>query len=70
MADEYFKLERQVFDDKLKVAQELQPTEDNEGNKAWVDNRKYPIYDTDGTITGLFGIARVISDYEYSQSNK
>ena len=67
LADEYFKLERQVFDGKLKMAQDFQPTEDNDGNKGWVDNRKYPIYNQAKAIVGLFGIARVISDDEYSK---
>jgi len=66
LADEYFKLERDVFDNKHQVAQELQATVDNDGNKAWVDNRKYPIYDEQGVVIGLFGIARVISDNEHS----
>jgi PAS domain S-box-containing protein len=60
LADEYFKLEREVFDNGKSVAQELQPTLDKDGNKAWVDNRKYPIYDEHGAVIGLFGIARVI----------
>lgn len=68
LADEYFKLEREVFDHGAHVAQELQPTLDKDGNKAWVDNRKYPIYNESGSIIGLFGIARVISNYEYENS--
>ncbi|MDD2698552.1 MAG: diguanylate cyclase [Arcobacteraceae bacterium] len=62
MADEYFKLEREVFDNGVSVAQKLQPTLDKDGNKAWVDNRKYPIYDESGEVIGLFGIARIVSD--------
>jgi hypothetical protein len=30
--------------------------------KGWVDNRKYPIRNAQGEITGLFGIARVITE--------
>lgn len=67
MADEYFKLEREVFDHGAVVAQELQPTLDNDGNRAWVDNRKYPSYDESGVIIGLFGIARVVSDDERNE---
>ena len=69
LADEYFILERKVFDSELEVAQEFQPTLDNDGNKAWVDNRKYPIHNELGEIIGLFGIARVISDDEYEKQN-
>ena len=70
LADKYFKLERQIFDEEIAVAQDIQPTVDNDGNKAWVDNRKYPIYDEHGEIIGLFGIARIISDYEYEREKK
>ncbi|WP_029407106.1 diguanylate cyclase [Thiomicrorhabdus sp. Milos-T2] len=64
-ADQYFKLEKQIFSGEVEVAQEYQPTLDDEGNKGWVDNRKYPIKDQNGEIIGLFGIARVISDQEH-----
>ncbi|RLA75922.1 MAG: hypothetical protein DRG78_20050 [Epsilonproteobacteria bacterium] len=62
LADKYFKLERKVFDGELDVAQEIQPTLDKDGNKASVDNRKYPIKDEQGNIIGLFGVARVFLD--------
>ena len=62
LADEYFSLERKVFDGELEVAQEIQPTVDNEGNKGYVDNRKYPIHDEAGNIIGLFGIARIVTN--------
>ena len=61
LADKYFQLERKVLDEEIEVAQELQPTVDKNGNKTWVDNRKYPIRDEKGDIIGLFGIARIIS---------
>ncbi|QSA96911.1 PAS domain S-box protein [Methylococcus sp. EFPC2] len=59
-ADLYYKLEKQVFAG-TEVAQEIQETLDVKGNKGWVDNRKYPLRDEHGNITGLFGIARIIT---------
>jgi len=64
-ADQYFKLEKQVFSGDVSVAQEYQTTLDDQGNKGWVDNRKYPIKDQTGKVIGLFGIARVITDAEH-----
>ena len=61
-ADKYYSLEKQIFSGKVAVAQETQPTLDNNGKKGWVDNRKYPIKDKNGTIIGLFGIARDITE--------
>lgn len=65
LADEYFKLEKAVFQGNIEVSQKFQPTVDKSGKQGWVDNRKYPIKDNNGNIIGLFGIARVISQQEY-----
>lgn len=62
-ADEYYRLEKQVFAG-LPVAHEIQETLDKQGNKGWVDNRKYPIKNNKGDIIGLFGIARVITQHK------
>jgi len=60
-ADIYYELEKQVFSGVF-VAQDVQEMSDNDGNIGWVDNRKYPIYDAQKQITGLFGIARNITE--------
>jgi two-component system, cell cycle response regulator len=60
-ADKYFILEKEVFNGTLNVAQEIQPILDNNGHHGWVDNRKYPIKNSEGEIIGLFGIARILS---------
>ena len=64
-ADEYFLLEKEVLNGNVSVSQKFQPYEDNEGNKGWVDNRKYPIKNANEEIIGLFGIARIVSTEEY-----
>lgn len=61
-ADAYFKLEKDVFSGTIEVSRALQPILNNNGNHGWVDNRKYPIKNSEGEIIGLFGIARVVSD--------
>lgn len=66
-ADQYFKLEKDVFSGELDVAREVQPILDKNGNKGWVDNRKYPIKNKEGEIIGLFGIARTLPDYHGSE---
>lgn len=60
-ADIYYKLEKEVFSG-VTVAHEIQETLYQDGTKGWVNNRKYPIKNDDGEITGLFGIARDITD--------
>ena len=60
-ADIYYRLEKQVFQG-VAVAHEVQETLNTDGKKGWVDNRKYPILDERGTVIGLYGIARDISE--------
>ncbi len=59
-ADAYYRLEKQVFAG-LHIAHEVQGYLANDGHSGWVDNRKYPITDSEGQIIGLFGIARDIT---------
>lgn len=60
-ADIYYRLEKQVFAG-IPIAHEIQEYLSKEGEKGWVDNRKYPIHDKEGNIIGLYGIARDITD--------
>lgn len=60
-ADAYFSLEKEVLSGSVPVASAIQPMEDPQGNKGWVDNRKYPIRDGTGEIIGLFGVARDVT---------
>lgn len=59
-ADAYYRLEKEVFRDGI-IAQEEQNYITKDGKKGWVDNRKYPIKDSNKTIIGLYGIARDIT---------
>ena len=59
-ADIYYRLEKQVFAG-MNVAHEIQKTSNNAIHSCWIDNRKYPIYNDNGEISGLFGIALDIS---------
>jgi len=65
-ADRYYALEKQVFSG-ASVANEIQATLDNSGIKGWVDNRKYPTHNETNEISGLFGIARDITDNHNKQ---
>jgi len=60
-ADIYYRLEKQVFSG-IDVAHEVQGYVSNEGQQGWVDNRKYPLRDAQGEITGLFGVARDVTE--------
>lgn len=68
-ADNYYRLEKQVFSGGIEVAHEIQKILDFHGNVGWVDNRKYPIKDKSGNIIGLFGIARNITESKQLQES-
>jgi PAS domain S-box-containing protein len=68
-ADKYYSLEKQIFSGEVSIAHEIQPTLDNKGKNGWVDNRKYPIKNNNGTIIDLFGIARDITEREEMLEN-
>ncbi len=68
-ADDYYRLEKQLYSEQVKVAHEIQRISDNQGNQRWVDNRKYPIKEASGNIIGLVGIARdVTTNIEIEQA--
>lgn len=66
LADIYYRLEKQVFAG-IPIAHEIQETLTNDGIHGWVDNRKYPIRDENGTLIGLYGIARDITQSKLQQ---
>lgn len=65
-ADIYYHLEKLVFSG-VHVAHEEQETLNTNGEKGWIDNRKYPMHDENGQIIGLFGIARDITENKQQQ---
>jgi two-component system, cell cycle sensor histidine kinase and response regulator CckA len=67
LADVYYSLEKQVFEGQS-VAHEIQETLTKDGQKGWVDNRKYPIKDDTGQVIGLFGIARDITERKQAEA--
>ncbi len=60
-ADIYYELEKEIYKGNLSRIEEVQPFIDENNQQGWVDNRKYPIKNSDGKVIGLFGIARDIT---------
>lgn len=67
-ADIYYRLEKAVFAGS-NVAQDIQQTLTREGQRGWVDNRKYPIRDDNGDVVGLYGVARDITELKQAQAH-
>ena len=59
-ADEVYRLEAQILAG-LPMAQKIHELEIAPGKKSWVDNRMYPIKALGGEITGVWGMARDIT---------
>ncbi len=60
-ADRSYRLERQIFAG-ADCAHEVQETFGNDGQRAWIDTRKFPVRDDKGEIIGIFGISTDITE--------
>lgn len=60
-ADAFYALEKRIYAGE-RIAREIQSYQTSDGQQRWVDNRKYPILNHHGKITGLFGVARDVTD--------
>lgn len=60
-ADAFYQLEKRIYAGEH-IAREIQVYQTTDGKKCWVDNRKYPVLNRHGKITGLFGVARDVTD--------
>lgn len=60
-ADRFYRLEKEIFAGRP-MAHEVQRSIRKDGTEIWVDNRKFPVKDDSGTVIGLLGIARQITD--------
>lgn len=60
-ADIYYRLEEAILQGEKTEIEQIEPFYDENGKEGWVDTRKYPIHDKNGSIIGLFGISRDIT---------
>ena len=67
-ADEHYLLEKQIFSG-IPIAQQVKKTLDAAGNRGWIDNRKYPLQDSNGQLNGLFCIARNITQQKKAEES-
>lgn len=65
-ADIYYSLEKKIFAG-AEVAHDTQEMLLADGKKGWVNNRKFPIKNVQGEITGLFGIARDVTESKLTE---
>jgi PAS domain S-box-containing protein len=58
----YYEEELPILRDGLPLLDRVDPYYDESGNRRWVSTNKWPLLDTDGNVTGLFGISRDITE--------
>ncbi len=73
---DYFEHAQQAFEDEQRIIQtgislidKVEHIQDAEGNQVWVSTSKIPIYDKTGTIVGLAGITKDITQTVLDRQN-
>ncbi|MFP5205908.1 MAG: PAS domain S-box protein [Acidobacteriota bacterium] len=66
LADISYRNERRTFAEGRRVSEIVQ-TSNRFGRRIWLDDRKYPLNNAEGSIVGLFGIAPDITEYVEAQ---
>ena len=63
----YHEEERPIFLEGLPLLNKVDPFFDAAGRKGWVSTNKWPLFDADAHVIGLFGISRDITDQKLSE---
>lgn len=58
----YYEEEFLIFKDGAILRDKIEPYYDNQGNLGWVHTNKWPIFDDNDVVIGLFGISRDITE--------
>ena len=61
LAEKYQADDRRVLETGKPIIGELERLPDSEGKERWTQTWKYPIYDKQGNLTGLYGISRDVT---------
>lgn len=59
--------EASIFRDGVPLLNKVDPFYDRSNNKGWFSTNKWPLFDRDGKVVGLFGISRDITAQKISQ---
>jgi diguanylate cyclase (GGDEF)-like protein/PAS domain S-box-containing protein len=58
----YYEEELPVFETGQPILGKIDPYIDKAGDRGWVSTSKWPLFDADGQVTGLFGISRDVTE--------
>ena len=63
----YEEEERPIFQNGTPLLNKVDPYFDADGNKGWVSTNKWPLFDPDGKVEGLFGISRDVTVHKLNE---
>lgn len=63
----YEEEERPIFQNGTPLLNQVDPYFDAAGNKGWVSTSKWPLFDPDGKVEGLFGISRDVTVHKLNE---
>jgi diguanylate cyclase (GGDEF)-like protein/PAS domain S-box-containing protein len=63
----YYEEELPIFQSGTPLLNQVDPYFDEAGNKGWVSTNKWPLFDSDGKVEGLFGISRDITVHKLNE---
>jgi|GEM_PF-6317447 len=63
----YFEEELPIFRDGVSILNRIDPFYDEQGNKGWVNTNKWPAFDEEGKVCGIFGMSRDITNLKLSE---
>lgn len=63
----YYEEELPIFQGGTPLLNQVDPYFDAAGNKGWVSTNKWPLFDADGKVEGLFGISRDITVHKLNE---
>ncbi len=66
-AEIYFQEELPVFRDGKPLLNKIDPYYDESGKSGWVSTSKWPLFDPEGKVVGLFGISHDITEQKMSE---
>jgi diguanylate cyclase (GGDEF)-like protein/PAS domain S-box-containing protein len=64
----YFEEELPVFRDGKPLLNKVDPYYDARGNRGWVSTNKWPLFDSQGEVVGLFGMSRDITSHKQNEA--
>ena len=67
LADEYHADEQNIIKTGQPLINKDEPNVDIDGNKIWILTTKVPLYEADGSICGIVGVSRNITDRKHAE---